>query len=416
MALFINTFVGAGIFGLPARVFELTGIYSIAAFLGCGLLVMLIVACFAEVSSRFEKTGGAYLYAHRAFGPAFAFQIGWLLWITRLAAFATICNLLLIYLEFFFPGTSNDPVRSIVITAIVGTVALVNWRGIRQTALVSNLFTVGKLVPLLLLVSVGLATIDMTTISASAGTVAPLPTSDNFALAIVILVFAFSGFEVTTITAGEARSPTRDYPFALFTSLGFVIVLYVLIQIVCLAAVQNLGASQRPLVDAGVVLLGRTGGVLIAIGAIISMIGTLNATFLGCTRLPFALAENGQLPIRIASLDPRFQTPVFSIVISATLIWIASLGSSFLAALTISAITKLLTYIAVCAALLKLRSEDRAPFHIPLAWFIAGSAVLLCIGLLTKSGGIELLQIGIGIGIGYLVYRITNSRTIALGK
>ena len=397
----INTFVGAGIFGLPSTVFELTGAWSIAAFVGCGALVALIVACFAEVASRFRETGGAYLYAHAAFGPALGFQVGWLMWITRLTAFATIANLMVVYLSWFVPGAASEPVRGLVLTAIVAAVATISWLGIRQTAVVSNLFTAGKLIPLIVLVTVGLTAADVGSVAPAHS---PTPDSGAFALAIVVLVFAFSGFEVTTISAGEARNPSRDYPFALFASLGFVVVLYVLIQIVCMATVAQLGASERPLVDAGVALLGEAGGTLIGVGALVSMAGTLNAIFLGTSRLPYALAENAQIPAAFARLHPRHRTPTVAIVASALLIWVASLAFSFLSALTISSITKLMTYVIVCAALYKLRRVSKAPFHLPAGTVIVAAAIALCLWLLTASRPVELLQIGAAIAVGTTVY------------
>src|SRR5687768_3793636 len=86
VALAINSVIGAGIFGLPARVFGLVGTYSLAAYVLCAGLVVLIVLCFAEVSSRFDSTGGPYLHARAAFGSAVGFQMGWLLWLARVTA------------------------------------------------------------------------------------------------------------------------------------------------------------------------------------------------------------------------------------------------------------------------------------------------------------------------------------------
>lgn len=80
-AVVLNSIIGAGIFGLPSAVFALVGVYSLFTFLFCGLLVTLIIVCFAEVSSRYTQTGGPYLYAHDAFGPVVGFEVGWLMWI-----------------------------------------------------------------------------------------------------------------------------------------------------------------------------------------------------------------------------------------------------------------------------------------------------------------------------------------------
>ena len=116
VALFINSIVGAGIFGLPSRVDALLGPYSVLAYLLCALLVLLIVFCFAEVGSRFTATGGPYLYATEAFGPVIGFQVGWLMWLARVASFAALSNLLVDYLGHFWPEVAAPLPRAALLT------------------------------------------------------------------------------------------------------------------------------------------------------------------------------------------------------------------------------------------------------------------------------------------------------------
>src|SRR6202158_3862525 len=123
VAIAINGIIGAGIFGLPSRVFSLIGPYSLIAFVACALVVMLIILCFAEVGSRFDETGGPYLYARKAFGATVAFEVGWLIWLARLTAFAANCNLMVSYLAFFWPGATAPPPRAIIISVVVVLVA-----------------------------------------------------------------------------------------------------------------------------------------------------------------------------------------------------------------------------------------------------------------------------------------------------
>src|SRR6476660_7731655 len=156
VAVAINGIIGAGIFGLPAKVYALIGTYSLIAFVACALVVALIILCFAEVSSRFDETGGPYLYAREAFQPAVAFEIGWLIWLARVTAFAANCNLLINYLSFFWLSATTPVWRALVIVVVVTVLALINLVGIRQAAIVSNAFTIGKLVPIILFIAAGL--------------------------------------------------------------------------------------------------------------------------------------------------------------------------------------------------------------------------------------------------------------------
>src|SRR5215467_11533727 len=145
LALTINGMVGAGIFGLPSRIYSLAGVWSVLAYLVCAALVTLITLCFAEVGSRFDETGGPYLYARVAFGSVIGFEVGWLLWLARVTAFAALCNLLLGYLSFFWPAAGFGWTRALAITVVMVAMTTVNMIGVREAALVNNLFTIGKL-------------------------------------------------------------------------------------------------------------------------------------------------------------------------------------------------------------------------------------------------------------------------------
>src|SRR6266850_4250023 len=145
VAITINGIIGAGIFGLPAKVYNLIGSYSLIAFIACALVVTLIILCFAEVGSRFDETGGPYLYAREAFGPTVGFEVGWLIWLARLTAFAANCNLMVSYLGFFWPPANSGWLRTLIITGVVLVLTALNVFGVRLAALASNVFTVGKL-------------------------------------------------------------------------------------------------------------------------------------------------------------------------------------------------------------------------------------------------------------------------------
>src|SRR5215472_4449435 len=202
VAFVINSIVGAGIFGLPSKVYSLIGAYSLFAYLACALVIILIILCFAEVSSRFTETGGPYLYAHQAFGSLIGFEVGWLLWLTRLTAFATICNLLILYLAHFLPAANSGPWRAIIIVFIVTSLTIINIIGVRESAIANNVFTVAKLMPLLLFLVVGSFFID-----AERYSFVTQPAYGSFSTAVFLLVFAFTGFEVPEITAGEVGNP-----------------------------------------------------------------------------------------------------------------------------------------------------------------------------------------------------------------
>ena len=378
VAIAINGIIGAGIFGLPSKVYSLIGTYSLIAFVVCAVIVALIVLCFAEVSSRFEETGGPYLYAREAFQPAVAFEIGWLIWLARMTAFAANGNLLINYLSYFWLQATAPIWRTSIIV-----LAIINVLGIRQAAIVSNVFTIGKLVPMILFIAAGLFFLNP-----QAYEFGPRPSTGAFSQSVLLLVYAFTGFEMATIPAGEVRDPQRSLPRALLIAIVVVAILYIMIQVVCVGTLPELAQSQKPLADAGSHFLGTAGGAIISAGAIISITGNLNILLLSGSRLPFAMAEQQQLPALIGSIHRRFFTPYVAILITAGLMLLLTLKSSFVAALTISTIARLVTYGATCIALPVFRARRHVPaptFRLPGGTAIAILSLLLIIWLLLNS-------------------------------
>jgi amino acid transporter len=402
LALVLNTIVGAGILGLPARVFALAGAYSLVAYLACAVAVILILLCFAEVGSRFKVTGGPYLYARTAFGPFVGFEVGWLMWLARVSAFAALCNLFVSYLSYFIPPAIQPPWRAVVIVTVVSLLTFANLAGVRITTRVSNLLTGGKLIPLFLFVVVGLFFIRPERYSFAA-----LPSYQAFSQSALLLVFAYTGFEVAIISAGETRDPQRDVPFALLTGIGLVVVLYLLIQLVCIGTLPELATSERPLADAGFRFLGPAGALIVTVGALLSIVGTMHATIFAVPRLLYAMAEQGQLPRAFMATHKRFYTPHLAILVSAAVMLALTLLSTFISALTISTIIRLMVYMATCAALPALRrmaEVPRAVFVVRGGPVIAGLACVLSAWLLSNSTAYELRLVAAAAVLGLLIH------------
>jgi amino acid transporter len=402
VAITINGIIGAGIFGLPSKVYSLIGTYSLIAFVACAFVVALIILCFAEVSSRFDETGGPYLYAREAFQPAVAFEVGWLIWLVRLTAFAANGNLLINYLSFFWAQATSPVWRATITVVVVTVLAVINFLGIRQAAIVSNVFTVGKLVPIILFIAAGL--FFVTPASYALG---PAPTTGAFSQSVLLLVYAFTGFEMATIPAGEVRDPQRSLPRALLIALFVVAILYIMIQVVCVGTLPGLAQSQKPLADAGSQFLGAAGGAIISAGAIISITGNLNILLLSGSRLTFAMAEQKQLPAFVGSIHKQFFTPWVSILITAGLMLFLTLKSSFVTALTISAIARLVTYAATCLALPLFRARRDAPramFSLPGGTVVAVLSLLLIVWLLLNATLNEVRATAYAAGAGLLIY------------
>src|ERR1700691_4484367 len=215
-ALAVNSIIGSGIFGLPGTVAGLLGKHSIEAVLIAGAAMGVIMACFAEVASQFSEAGGPYLYARTAFGRLTGLLVGWTLYLAQTAAPAANANLFVVYLAEFWPRVKEPWPRFLILTLLVGLLAIINARGARQGAVVSNVFTVAKILPLLMVISAGAALTLFHPMPWNGSQSFP---AHSWMKAIFLLIFAYGGFESALAPMGEATHPARDAAFALVVSL-----------------------------------------------------------------------------------------------------------------------------------------------------------------------------------------------------
>ena len=392
-ALMINIMIGSGIFGLPSALAGLLGRASIWAWLIGGAAAAILVASFSEVASYFTAAGGPYLYCRVAFGRFVGLQMGWIFWLARVTAPAANANIFIVYLGEFWPHAADPWPRFVILSVLIWGLALVNCLGVGRAALVSNVFTVAKLLPLLLVGFAGGAFLLLHPAAANAP--AHVPVLSTWLQASLLIVFAFGGFDGAITATGEAKNPRRDAAFALFTAVGVCTAVYLLLQLAALGTVPDLAHSPRPLADAARNTLGHAGAVLIAAGVLVSVFGTLTANLLGVSRITYALAEQGDFPAFFAAVHPRFRTPYVSICTFALLLWIFSLIGSFTWNAVLSATGRLLYYGAICIAVPVLRKKmpGEAQVRLPGGPWWAAIGLVICLVLLTQvnRGGLLIL-------------------------
>ena len=382
VALTVNSVIGSGVFGLPGTVAGLLGRRSVLAVLIAGAAIGVIMVCFAEVASQFSEAGGPYLYARSVFGRLVGIVVGWTFYLAQSAAPAANANLFVIYLAEFWPGAKAS--RVLILTILVGLLAVINILGVRQGTRVSNVFTIAKLLPLLMVVLAGAAvTIFRPTPMGVAGPIA----GSVWLKTMVLLVFAYGGFETALVPLGEAKNPRRDVGFALLMSLIACVAIYVLVQWVVVGVLGNGATTDRPLAEVARLTMGNRGAALVAIGALVSVYGYLSAKLLSMPRTTFALAEGGDLPGPFAWVSRRFHTPWLSIVVYAVTVGGLALAGNFAWNVTLSAIARLFYYGVVCAALIALRRSrpGAARFRVPGGPVLAVIGILMCVGMAKQA-------------------------------
>ena len=414
-ALTINCIIGSGVFGLPSILASLVGRASIAAVVLGAAAVAIIMACFAEVASRFALTGGAYLYAHEAFGRFMGIQVAWLMWFVRLTSCAANANLFVTYLAEFWPQATGSRMKLTILTLLIGILAAINVRGAKAGTRVSNFFTAAKLATLAFVMLAG--GLFLLTKHPAVSNVSFTPSSTQWARAIVLVIFAYGGFETALISAGEARNPRRDQPFGLFAALVTCAVVYGLAQWVVVGLLPDPAHSERSLADVARIVIGSGGASLTAVGALLSIYGYLSGNILTTPRISFALAERGDFPAIFAVVHPGFRTPYVSIALFALLVWTLALFGTFAGNATLSAGSRLFYYGVVCAAVPALRKKNPEPAHFQLraGTVIAVLGILICAGLLTQIEYSKALILLVAVAVAlfnWLAVRKTNRSKI----
>ena len=412
--LMINSLVGSGIFGLPSKIFAQAGIYSLLVIVICAAVMLVLVLNFAEVASRFTKTGGPYLYTLTAFGKFPAFLMGWLILITRLATYAALVNIFVTYLGIFNPALETQTAKITIIFILTLFFTLINHYGVKGSTILNNSLTIAKLVPLFLFIVVGIFFINPENFTLNESS----PELFGFSNSILLMVFAFSGFEAIIVNTGEIKTPRKNIPSALLITISFVTVFYVLLQMVCIGTFPGLAESERPIADAALQFAGPIGALIISVGALFSVGGTINTVMLIGSRLPYALSEEKQLPGFLSFIHRKFQTPTWSLFLFAFVAFLVSVSGTFVYAVSISVISKVMILGIVCAALIKLRkteSKKTALFRLRYGNTLAVIGILICAGLLMSSKINEfrdtLITLVAGVII-FIVYKLKTQKSL----
>lgn len=402
-AIGVNQVIGSGIFVLPATVALYVGAASSPlVWIAAGIANALIVLCFAEAATRFRGAGGPYLYARTAFGPFLGFEVAWMIWLTRVASQAALANALAIYVGYFWADATEGGGRVLVVTATIVILAAINWTGVRYGSWAINFFTVSKLLPLLGFAFVGLLFVDW---SNFAGFLAPR--MEGFGTGVLALMFAFGGYELMTIPAGESTSPRKDVPWALLATIALVCGFYCLIQVVAVGTLPGLADSKTPLADAAAGFLGPVAGVLLGLGALVSIGGANAGSMLAAPRVTFALAEGGLLPKFFGHVHRRFRTPDVSILIYATASLLLAWSGTFEETVKASAVARILFYVATCASVLVLRRQQgpvEGAFRTPWGPTIPLLALACSFAIISQANTTLLIAGAIALIVGAALY------------
>ncbi len=402
--LVLNAMIGAGIFALPGKVAVNAGMLSPWLFLVVGVVFLAVVLTFAELASYFRESGGPVLYATFAFGPLAGFGTGWILFLSRMTAFAANANVMATYLGSLIPWFGAGIGRAAVISVLTLGLTYANILGVKDGVRTMGIFTVLKVLPLLLLVLLGLQHVTTGTLIPSASAVI-----GDLGSTTLLLVYAYVGFETMAVTAGETNQPRRVLPRALMRTVIGTGILYFLIVLVFISVIPADTYADATLVDVGRSLAGPAGAVAITLAAVFSIGGNLAGTMIAAPRLIFALAENRLLPAWFGNIHPRYATPDHSILVMGGLAMVMALTGSFVELAVASSLSRMLSYILCIGALPVIRNRagdemNKRGYRFRGGYVVPLVGLAICLWLTAQATAENWRTVGILLAIGFVLY------------
>jgi amino acid transporter len=318
-------------------------------------------------------------------------QIGWFHLLVVTGAMAALTNLFVNYLPTLLPRTLNNWERGSLLAILIAIPAAANYFGVRSGANLSNLLTLAKLAPLVLLILFGVVRFVHQPLLLHSPKIAS-PGLSKWVSAMVLVLFAYGGWENPLIPTGEMREPRRTIPFGLVTGVLVCAAIYTLLQFITVATIGST-MTDRPLAETASVLLGRGGATFVAVAAMLSTYGWISGASLNGPRLVYSLAEQGDFPAILARLHPRFHTPTAAILCYALAGWVLAFSGSFLWLVTLSSGAVMILYAGMCAALIPLRKfgPDVIALRIPFGPVLSVLGVAICMALMAGLKRRELL-------------------------
>jgi basic amino acid/polyamine antiporter, APA family len=318
----VGSTIGSGIFRTPGKIALQMHLpeYVIALWVLGGIVALTGALTFAEMGSMFPGAGGLYVYLKKAYGDRVGFLYGWfILFISTsgsIAALALVCSEHVLYLF----GAGRDSRWELPLgIGITVFLTVINLFGVKIGEWIANVFTGAKLAGLVFIILAGLffvqpAAMEANTNSAFANT-APDNLWSAFAVAFIGVLWSYGGWQHASYMAGETQNPQRTVPRAMMLGAAIVTLVYVLANIAYmrLLSVEHISQSKTVAADA-LSTIAPWGGALMAFLIALSTFGTTGIYCMTAPRIYYAMAKDGIFFKELASVHPRWKTPVNAIL------------------------------------------------------------------------------------------------------
>lgn len=413
MNIVIGAIVGSDIYIVPGLTAGLIGPFSIVVWIFGGAISMVLVMVFAYCSYYVPNVGGTYAYVTTAFDRFYGFIAGWSMAIAEIVALPVFAIVFTNYLVYFIP--LSYPVQVLVRVLFIVAAVLINIYGVKAASRVNDVLTIAKLAPLLMIIVLGIGTLVLSPhLFSNYSPLAPVGLG-SFGTVVVLVFWAYAGFELGSLPASEVVNPKKNVPRALISGMAIVIFFYVITNVSAYGVVNwsVLSGSAVPLVLVGSTLLGTAGAVITGIGALASVAGVDETEVLGTARLIYAMASDGLLPKAVQRVHPTYRTPYVAIAIEGAIALALSFYSQIPQLISFAVFNLGICYLLVCLSLAVIKKSGekglRGQSVIPWLGVVISIFLLFSTSTTDKLVGTAAVLVGIPV---YLFYARVHVREL----
>ena len=361
--LIIGSVIGADIYITSGLTAAIIGPASILVWIVAGIFALVIALVFSYTSYYVPKVGGPFAFVSKAFGKFYGFLTGWIMLIAEMMALPLFAIVFARYLHYFM---ELEPWQEVLVKGLfIFSLTTVNIFSVKLGGRVNDVLTIIKLAPLGLVIILGFVFLSYNPekLVQNYSPIAPLGW-DHFGSALVLIFWAYAGFEMGTLPASEVKNPKQVIPKAIVVGMVLVILFYLLTNFVLYGSINwiALSHSTLPLVLVGTLVIGYVGGMIVSFGALSSVSGAGSSFVLGVSRLSYAISNEGLFPKIFSKVHKKYKTPYMALIIQGIIAFFLSIYAGITQLISFSVFNMSIMYIFVCLSLLVLKKEKETKF------------------------------------------------------
>lgn len=405
----IGSIVGADIYIASAITAGLVGPSAVFVWIIAGVFAMVLAMVFAYSSYYVPKVGGPFAFVSKAFDQFYGFLTGWSMWIAEMIALPVFAIAFTQYLHYFVQLDFWQD--ALIKGAFLLCLTSVNIVGVKAAGKLNDILTIIKIAPLILFIVAGLIFFITSpqTLEKNYANLTPMGFG-NFGIALVLIFWAYVGFELGTLPASEVKNPKKIIPKAIITGILIVVAFYLLTNFVLFGTTgwEDLSKTKVPLVLASATILGSLGAVIIGIGALVSVSGSNESGILSIARLSYAMSIKGLFPKIFSKTHTKYKTPYMALIIQGIIAFLLSIFGGLSELISFSVFNLGFSFLMVCFSLIVLKKEKEHGLHGQriLPWI----GIAICIYLLYSTTTFDKIAGFVVIALGIPLYFFFSPR------